>query len=217
MAETDCRPQLHACAMRVALLDASGAPSVGVANSYTTDVLVAFGFTPVYKDGTEIEDENACGTVMVNYKAPDSLKRGDVSIELITPDPFLEEWLGGGELIPAAAGVPAGAQSAPIGPITGNGVSVELWVKRIDTGDLDADYPYAHWAYPKIKNLRPGAHTHNNTPLHKTFTGQAYENASWGDGPNNDFDADTDRMYQWVPTDTLPASTCALGAVLVDA
>lgn len=216
MAETDCRSQLHACAIRVALLTATGAPSVGASNMYVSDALVAFTFTPVYTDGDEVEDKNACGTVKVNYKSPDSFKRGDVSIELVTPDPFLTAWLGGGALIPASGGVPAGAQAPPIGAITGNGVSVELWTKRVDDGDLDATYPYAHWAYPKIKNLRIAPHTHGNSPLHATFTGQAYENLLWGDGPLNDFDVDSDRVYQWVPTATLPAATCALGAVVID-
>lgn len=215
MAEEDCRPQLHACAIRVSLLEADGSPDVGVANMYVSDALVALTFTPVYVDGDEVEDKNACGTVKVNYKAPDSFKRGDISIELITPDPFLSTWLSGGLLVPSAGGIPAGFQAPPIGPITGNGVSVEVWTKRITDGDL-ATTPYAHWAYPKVKNLRLSPHTHNNGPLHVTFSGQAYENLLWGDGPVGDYISDTDRVYQWEPVATIPAATCTPGAVLAD-
>lgn len=223
MAETDCRSQLHACAIRVALLTATGAPSVGAGNLYVSDALVALTFTPVYTDGEETEDKNACGAVKTAYKAPDNFKRGDVSIELVTPDPFLSAWLGGGAVIPAqaavvgppaVAAVPAGAQAPPIGQVVGNGVSIELWTKRIEDGDLDAVHPYAHWAYTKVKNLRIAPHTHGNAPLHATFVGQAYENLQWGNGPNNDFTVASDRVYQWVPALTIPAATCALGAVL---
>jgi hypothetical protein len=217
VAEIDCRPQLAACAVRVAQLAAGGAPLVGVANLYVSDALVLLTYTPVYTTGDEVEDKNACGTVKVNYKHPDSFKRGDVTIELVTPDPYLEAWLGGGDVLAAAVPTAAGASAPPIGPVTGNGVSIELWTKRIDDGDVDATYPYAHWAYPKIKNLKPGPHTHNNGPLHKTFTGEAYENTAWGDGPNNDFDADSDRVHQWIPVAALPAVSCTPGAVLADA
>lgn len=217
MAEIDCRPQVHACAIRVALLDADGTPTVGATNLYVSDALVSMSYTPVITAGDEIEDKNACGTVMVNYKAPDSFKRGDVAIELVTPDPYLSAWLGGGNTL-AVAGPPAtvGAAGPAIGALAGNGVSIEVWTKRIEAGDLDDDYPYAHWAYPKITNLRPGAHTHASGALHPTFVGEAYENANWGDGPNNDFDAASVKTWQWIPTTTIPAATCTRGAVLAD-
>lgn len=209
MAEQDCRGQLHACAMRLARLDTNGVPLPGAQNLYVTDALAVLTFTPVYTDGDETEDKNACGEVKLWYRAPDSFKRGDVSIEVVTPDPYLEEFLSGGALLtPDDATKPKGFGAPPLGAITGDGVSVEVWTKRIDDGDLDADWPYAHWAYPKVKNLRLGDHTHNASPLHPTFTGQAYENANWYDGPAGDWDADSDRVYQWIPANVLPAAQC---------
>lgn len=199
MAETDCRPQVQACAIRVARLDSNGVPSPGANNLYVSDALVSLGFTPVYTDGDEIEDKNACGTVAVNFRGPDSFKRGDVTIQLTTPDPFLVEMLSGGDVLDEA-GRPKGFAAPPIGPVTGNGVSIELLAKRVDDGDLDADFPYAHWAYPKIKNLRLGEHTHANASNLPQFTGQAYENPNWFDGPVGDWPAESDRVYQWIPS-----------------
>ena len=208
MAEIDCRPQVQACAIRVARLDTNGVPLPGANNLYVSDALVSMAFTPVYTDGDEIEDKNACGAVKVNYRSPDSFKRGDVTLQLTTPDPFLEEMLSGGDVLDAGGGRPKGFAAPPIGTVTGNGISIELWAKRIDDGDLDADFPYAHWAYPKIKNLRMGDHTHENASNLPQFSGQALENANWFDGPVGDWDAESDRVYQWLPVAGLPTPTC---------
>jgi len=210
VAETDCRPQVQACAIRVARLDTNGVPLPGANNLYVSDALVSMGFTAVYTNGDEIEDKNACGIVAVNFRGPDSFKRGDVTIQLTTPDPYLVEMLTGGDVLDGAAGGdPKGYAAPPIGEVTGNGVSVELWSKRVDDGDLDADWPYAHWAYPKIKNLRIGDHTHQNGSLLPQLSGQAYENPNWYDGPVGDWPATSDRVYQWIPAQTMPTPSCA--------
>ncbi len=208
MAEEDCRPQVQACAIRVARLDPTGVPQPGATNLYVSDALVTMTFTPVYTDGDEIEDKNACGVVKVNYRGKDSFKRGDVTLQIITPDPFLSEMLSGGELLDEVS-LPAGYQAPPIGEVLGDGISIELWAKRIDDGDVDQNFPYAHWAYPKIRNLRMQPHTHAQASLQPAFSGQAVENANWYDGPVGDWPADSSRVYQWLPTATLPTPSCA--------
>lgn len=208
MAEADCRPHVQACAIRVARLDTNGVPLPGATNLYVSDALVSLGFTPVYTDGSEIEDKNACDVVKANHRGQDSFKRGDVAIDIVTPDPFLSELLSGGDVLDVV-GLPKGFSAPPIGPVTGNGISIELWAKRIDDGDQDANFPWAHWAYPKIKNLRLAPHTHANANLHPTFSGQAYENENWYDGPVGDWPAASDRVFQWIPSATVPTPTCA--------
>ena len=91
MADEDCRPQVQACAIRVARLDTNGVPLPGANNLYVADTLVSLAFSPVYTDGDEIEDKNGCGVVQVNYRGQDSFKRGDVTIQLTRPDPQLVE------------------------------------------------------------------------------------------------------------------------------
>lgn len=213
MAEEDCRPQVHACAIRVARLEADGVPLPGASNLYVSDALVTMTFTPVYTDGTEIEDKNACDVVGVYYRGNDTFKRGDVSLQIITPDPFLSEMLSGGDVL-AGGAAPDGYAAPPLGAVTGDGISIELWSKRILDGDVDPNYPYAHWAYPKIKNLRLAPHTHAAASLQPTFTGQAYQNENWYDGPVGDWPAASDRVYQWLPDATIPTASCGYQALV---
>ena len=165
MADIDCRPQIQACAIRVARLDSNGVPSPGADNLYVSDALVSLGVSPVYTDGDEIEDKTACGAVGVNFRGDDSLKRADVSIQIITPDPYLSEMLSGGKVLDPGGGAAVGWAAPPIGTITGNGVSIEVWTRRIDDGDLDLNYPYGWWVYPKVRNLRIGDWSHENGSL----------------------------------------------------
>jgi hypothetical protein len=217
MPEIDCRPHVQACSIRVTRLAANGAPLVGATNMYVSDALVTMGFTSVYTDGEEIEDRNACGIVVVNYRGADTFKRGDVELTLTTPDPYLSEILSGGDVI-NVTGPPAvkGFAAPAIGPVTGNGIGIELWAHRVDDGSDDADYPYAHWLYPRIKNLRIGDHEHANASLQPAFSGQAYQNDNWGDGPVGDWPATSDRVYQWIPATSMPTPTCDYQAVLAD-
>lgn len=209
----DCLPQVHACAIRVARLAANGAPLVGAQNLYVSDALSILTTTPVYTDGDEIEEKNACGNVAINYRGDDSFKRLDVALTLVTPDPELHEMLASGSEV-LTDGAAVGWAYPPIGSVGGNGVSIELWSKRIDDGDLDATFPYAWWVYPKVKNLRVGERAHQNGPLLAPLAGQAYENPNWFDGPLNDWPATSDRVGQWIPTAALPDVVCGYQALV---
>lgn len=210
MANNDCLPQVHACVMRVTDLDSNGVPTPGADHIYTTDALTILTMTPVYVDGEEIEERNACGTVCVNYRGDDSFKRLDVEITICAQDPRLVSKLGGGTVLsPTQSGdVTRGYSYPSIGAITGNGVSIEVWAKRIDDGDLHVDWPYAWWVLPKVKNLRHGVRTFNNGAQLPVFSGQAYENPNWFNGPTNDWPSASDRVAQWIPDRTLPTVVC---------
>lgn len=200
-------PQLQAVRLRAARLDASGVPDPGAGNLIVTKALTQFTFSPVYEDGDEVTVKNAGGEICLDYRSPDNLRRGDFNLTICSFDPDLMSFFGGGDTI--ADGDATGYASPAIGAVTGSGISVELWVKRINDGDLDPDYPYARWALPKLKNLRQGEVQFQNGETLPAFSGQMYENPNWFDGPANDWPATSDRMYQWLPVtaNDLPAIT----------
>jgi hypothetical protein len=192
----------------VALLEPDGVPSPGSSNLYVSTALTTLTLTPVYEEGDEITEKNACGEVCVNYKSPPSLKRVDIALAICTPDPFLHAILVDSSVL-LTDGDRRGWAVPPIGVVTGDGVSIELWAKRINDGDLDVDSPYAWWVLPKVKNIRIGERAFSNSALASPFVAEAYENSNWFDGPLNDWPVASDRAVQWFPTDSMPDAECA--------
>lgn len=215
MSNEHCLPQIHGCAIRVTRLEANGVPDPGADNLIVSDALTTLTITPVYSDGDEIEQKNACGNVCINFQGDDSFKRADLELTICTHDPFLMEMLVSGSDV-LTDGARRGWAAPPIGPITGNGVSIEVWAKRIDSdGTLDVDAPYAWWVLPRVKNLRHGARSFANEAALPTFTGRAVENPNWYDGPLNDWPAASDRAYQWIEATSIPAASCGYQTVAV--
>lgn len=215
MANEHCVGQAQGCAIRVTRLQANGRTQPGASSMIVSNAIVRFVSTPVYTDGTEIEQKNACGVVCINYKAPDSYKREDVELQICTHDPFLMEMLTDGASV-LSDGTLRGYSGPSVGEVAGDGVSIEIWTKRITGGALDPDAPYAWHVWPKVTSLRPGARTFEDGPNMPTFTGQANENPNWVDGPLNDFPEDSSKTYQWIETTTLPdTDVCGYQTVAV--
>lgn len=205
--EQDCLPHVQACRLRAAVLGGDGVPEPGADNLYVTDAMAELAIRPVYLDGESVQERNACGDLVVNLDGEDSLARFEFTLTLLRPDPYLLSILLDGSAV-LSDGARRGFAAPPLGKIGGNGVSLELWAKRVDDGDLDASSPYAWWAYPKAKHMRLGDHTHNSGALRKVITGKLFENPNWFDGPLNDWPATSDRAFQWIPTDVLPEVNC---------
>lgn len=206
MANNDCLPQIQACAIRVAYLDANGVPSPGANKLYVSDSLTEMSVTPVYEDADEISEPNACGATVVSYQGEPTLTRGDGELTIASQDPYLVAMLGGGTVL-TDGGVNGWAMPA-IGQINSAPISIELWAKRIDDGELHNEYPYAWHVFPKVTRLKHGQRTFSNGAQLPTFSMQMYENENWFDGPLNDWPVESDRFWQWFPTDSLPTISC---------
>lgn len=203
----DCAPIAKAVVLQVNRLEDDGSPMVGEGNQYITNILTQMQLTPVYKTGDEVELPNANGDMCGYYKDRDRLKRDDVTMGLCRPDPELMELLAGGVVLTDGDAVGYGSPS--IGEEDSNGVGIQLWAKRFlgTTGNLDPDFPYARFLYPRVY-LTQGQRTHENAPLTIQLTGWATENPQWLDGPDNDWPVDSDRIWQWIPTTTVPDAVC---------
>lgn len=212
----DCLPQVQACMLRVTQLDSNGVPSPGANKMYVTDSLISLGHSPQYEEGDEIKVKNGCGAICVGYKAPPSFLRDDITLTLCTPDPQLVQLLTGGSVL--TSGVRVGGSAPPIGvsPLSiQNGVGIELWAKRIRNGVLDSTNPYAWWVLPKVTNLKLGDFSQENGNHQPVITGEAYEQSNWSNGPTNDWPTTSDRVWQWLPWNTIPASVCGYQTVAV--
>lgn len=199
----DCIPQLFVCRTRVSTLAPDGTPGA----VYVSDALQKATLTPVYDAGDEIKEKNGCGATFIDVLADPTFVRCDLSLDFLTPDPYLHAILiSQGTLLTGAFG--AGFAFPPIGQVTSDGVSIELFTGRYDAGALSAVHPYAQWALPKVRSMQLGARDFTNAAQHSVITGQCNENTNWGSGPATDFDAASDRVAQWIPCATLPDATC---------
>lgn len=200
----DNLPQIHACRVRVADLDSNGLPTPGANHLYVTDALVTVSLKPVYRDGTEIEEPNGCDEVVVAYQPPPSYKWDEIELEFVKREPRLEAMLSRGSVLSLGGGAPNGYAGPAAGVIGGHGVSIEFWAKRLNGPDLDPDYPYAWWSFPKVRNLKRMDSEHGASASKPKFSGIAVENPNWFDGPTNDWPSSSDRSVQWVPTTSMP-------------
>lgn len=210
MAEQPALPQVHGLRMRVANLDQNGVPTPGADQLYISDAFTKVSIDPRYTDGGEIEQKNAQGVTCLHYKSSDTFKGLDIEIELCTVDPYLLAQLTGGAVL--TDGSRTGFAAPALGAVGGDGVSIEVWTRRVDDGEEDVDSPWGWWVYPRVKNLRLGSFSHEDNPLNPTVVGQCYENPNWYDGPLNDWAPASDKVYQYLPTNQLPEAAVGYSA-----
>lgn len=195
---------LFALGMRFARLAPNGAPLVGADNAYQTDSLVQMQFGLEYEEGEEIIQRNGAGRICLTYKAPDSLKRAAISgLQFCTPDPNVLEFLIGGEVIEDGDGNQIGYRAPEVGSEpTPNGVSIELWTRAIIEGAYSG---YFRWVFPRVF-LRPSGDwtASGSDAMVPEFEGFGTQNPNWGDGPTNDWDYESDRVWQYVQTEDFP-------------
>jgi len=86
-----------------------------------------------------------------------------------------------------------------LGTIDPMNVSIELWTKRVNEGNLDSAFPYAWWVLPRAKDMRLGQKSFGNKSVQPTVSGKATENEHWFDGPVNNWTVASDRVMQYMP------------------
>lgn len=192
----DGAASLFAVAMRVCKLGPTGLITPGAGNLYVSDAMTEIPIGHEYTDGEEVEQKNAAGRLCVSYKAPDSLKRGTFEVTLCSPDDELEAMLSGGTVLLDGADVIGFAPPAIGSEPNPDGVGVEVWTRAIVDGSLATTNPYWRWVFPRVKGLRAGDMSLNAEPTNPTYTGVLEQNPSYEDGPANDIEIPTTRIWQ---------------------
>lgn len=203
----ECLPQVQACAIRVARLEANGVPDPGAMNLYTAKV-IELTMTPATQAGEAIRVIDGCGEPIVDYKEPDTVSRYGIELMISNPDVELTELLVGGLVETSGIHRGYGAPDLNTAP-NENGVSIELWAKNIQDGIQDPEKPWNWWVWPRVRGLRWGPRRFFNGALENAFVGgEAIENQHWHNGPLNNWPISSDRAFHYISTTTIPAVNC---------
>lgn len=206
----DCAASLFVCMMRVARLLTDGTPDQGADNLYVSDALIKLAWEPDVEEGNELTQKNGCGDIAASHKHDDQVKAYNMTLDLVSPDPELHELLIGGTVLDNGNGY----QAPALGRSSAASVSIEAWSKAIIGGDVADNLPWFRWVFPRSR-WRPGGKNLEEAFMGVPFVGRATENDNWGNGPANDWDADSTKAFQWlrVPDDDLPDSVCGYQAL----
>ena len=209
----DGLPQVQAFRAAFTMLDSNGVPTPGAGKRYVTKSLVTLDTTPVYKEPTEIEEENGEGEVCVQFTGKPTFKKVQGKLVVCTPDPYLMQFLGGCTVLTDGAAVGFGYPA--LGTLDPTPIGIELWTKRVEDGVLDDDFPYGWWVAPRCTNMRLGAKKFGNNAIMPEFTFDMFENPHWHDGPLNNWPVAADRVLQMIPcvAADVPASSTSLVTV----
>lgn len=195
---------VFATGIRVSKLQANGAPVVGADGAYVTDNLVRIEFTVEYRDDEEKERTNGQGKTCLFYSAPGSVQSLTVNaLELCYPDPVLEALLGGGDVIVDTDDDPIGYAAPEVGSYA-DPVSIEAWSSAMTDDGIDPDFPYLRWLFPWERLRHSGSRAINVDPMAAVFEGKGKQNANWGNGPMNDWDYISSRVYQVIREAAVP-------------
>lgn len=203
MANNTCVGAVQLNVLRVSRLLAGGWIDAGASNLYTTDSAIEVVSTPVYADGSDLEQRNGSDEVCVSYKGPDSYKRHDLTASLCTWDAELLELLCSDNLI-TSAGNTIGAQFET-DPNTAY-VCIEGWQTVIEGGEPTGEYIRTVW--PRTR-WRHGARTRNSGISTIPLVGTGFANQNVGLGPAGDWPTQMRAPENWwVTTVAPPAAVC---------
>lgn len=219
MAGYDGAGSLFALGLRITKLNSDGSPMVGPDNCYTTNALVRISIGNTYSEPDAIELRNGQQITCVYYAPPATLLGGTIDeLVVCTPDPYIREFLTGGEVITDGSGNATGyrAPQVNVDP-TPNGVAIEAWTNAVRDNAFDPNTPYWHWVLPRAR-LRPSEAlvASGEDPMTPTFSGTLESNPNFGDGPVGDITFPTDRIYQYNRVATIPDLSQGLVEVLPD-
>jgi hypothetical protein len=192
---------VQADAIRVCQLDPAGTPVWGASSCVQSENIVKLDFKPVWQAGASFDTVDGQGRACTSFQGRDTLKRMNYTLQICDMDLQLRALIEGGTLFTGTAGVIEGYQPPKEGVIGNpNGVSVEVWAKRI-VGDVQVGW--WHFAFTRMF-LHWNDSTLGNSIMDMTFDGWGNSNINWGSGPMQDFTHDTSAPWQSMIAAALP-------------
>lgn len=209
----DYAASVQGAVIRVCRLAANGAPATGASASYVMQSFVRVSFTPEYEEGEEITQKAADGSICVQYKSPDTLKRVSLELAICNPDAELTEMLSGGTILTSA-----GQSAGYAAPVAGtdpnpNGCSLEVWSYAIQNGRRAPVNPYFRWLFPSVQVRPSGDRVIENDVMANTFEGFGDGNSMFATGPGGDWNFVSNRPYQYARAAAAPVGLTGYQAV----
>lgn len=212
---------IQVCAIRVVRLDATGTPVTGATtDGYIAKAPVMVKLSPDYQAGSELQIETGCGQLGAYYKAPDQLKKYNISFELTDLDSELIEILTDNPIV-SSGGATVGHTAKRVAACSSasrNGVGLEFWSKKWNACAPPTGDPYWHWVMPWAF-LQTGEYSMQNNFLTVPIEGYLQENPNWGVGPWTDFQwpagaGDLEACWGVVSCDDIPTPASGYQSVV---
>lgn len=220
-----CGISLGVCRLRVTLIDpTTGCVMSDADNSFVLEDIISVAVTPNIATGADTDLIGGCGCKIASYKAPDILKRYDMTLTTPIKSAALEQLLTDGGVLydNSTTPVPVGYSFPTALGCTDQQtpVALEFWTKHWENDAQDSALPWIHWVFPYTL-WTPGPQTVQNDFAQPDFVGFSRSNACWGDGPYGDgpgdiygassFSLETGGWF-YTPTDP-PTATCDYATV----
>lgn len=179
-----CAAPIQGTLMRIARLDACGAPVAGAGGQVVTDGFVQVAVTQTYEDGTEYQKRNAHGVFCVNETGNDQFRRVDLDIEFCAIDPDVVNLITGVSVVVTGAPSTGTGFWVQEGDVTQR-FSLEVWQavsgQACGTGGLPR---YVYWAFPNLGAGRFNDFTIQDDTLEWKLSAKSkIASPNWGAGP----------------------------------
>lgn len=207
----NCGVSFGICAVRLTMVDVTGAVVSAADNSYVTDKPISVALRPNIEEGQTFSLRNGCGCSIARFKANDTFNWWEFTFQMGALEPEMLNMLLGSESIvdgsdvvgQAFAGALDCAEDEPA-------VALEFWTQHIVGSGQDAIHPYIHWVFPKTV-WRMGDNTFEEGIAQPSVEGFSRTNNQWGSGPYGDGPPDDQDISEggwWKTDDSLPTADC---------
>lgn len=177
---TQCFGVVRGKRVRVTELDVCGIPVTG-GSFVVSDGFISVEITTELEDGDEYIQKNADGKLCINERAPDSVKRLNVTVTWCKVDPDIVNLITGNPLeMDVADAVGFRIQEGEVDARW----ALELWTGLAGTGcDDDGNILYGYFLLPLVTGSTIGDITIENAVVTFSTTGYTEGNSGWGVGP----------------------------------
>lgn len=212
----NCGVSFGVCAIRVTVVDVTGAVVAPPDNSYVSDSPISIAVRPNFEEGQTFSLRSGCGCSIARFKATDTFNWWEFTFQMGLLEPSLLNMLLGSQSIDDGGDVVGQAFAGALDCADDEpAVALEFWSQNIVGGSQDSLRPYIHWVFPKTV-WRLGDNTFEEGFANPTVEGFSRTNNQWGNGPYGDGPPDSQDISEggwWQEDNGLPTADCAPASV----